>query len=328
MDETTNLAGPARARTPSLKDVPRGPLLAGAIALAAVGWSYAPALAIMARRWLNDPRYAHGWLVGAFAVYLLWVRRDRLAGAALRPSAWGLLLVLSGALARLAGAYIAFDWLVGASLVPILVGLALVIGGTAVGRWAALPAAFLVFAVPLPYQLEVALGQPLLRNATKLSTFTLETIGLPAVAEGNIINIGDARIGVVDACNGLGMLVSFAWIACAVACLTRKGPLVKGVVVLAAAPIAIAANVARIVITGFLYATVGGGTADTFYHDAAGWVMMPLALAALWLLLWILDRLVIEVTPPDDALAEHWNAPRPDHSGDARGTFFPEGGVP
>ena len=34
--------------------------------------------------------------------------------------------------------------------------------------------------------------------------------------------------------------------------------------------------------------------ADTFYHDLAGWLMIPLALILYWFEIWILARLLIE----------------------------------
>jgi hypothetical protein len=68
--------------------------------------------------------------------------------------------------------------------------------------------------------------------------------------------------------------------------------------VASAAPIALIANVLRITTTGFLHQTVGGETANAFFHDLAGWLMMPLALALLWVELWVLDHLLIEPATP------------------------------
>ena len=119
-------------------------------------------------------------------------------------------------------------------------------------------------------------------------------MGLPAVAEGNVILMGDARIGVVEACNGMGMLFMFAAFAVAVVLLIEREPLEKFLILLSAAPIALLVNVARITLTGLLHETAGHVVADTVYHDLAGWLMMPMALAALWVELLILSHLFIE----------------------------------
>ena len=66
----------------------------------------------------------------------------------------------------------------------------------------------------------------------------------------------------------------------------------KAAICLSAIPIALAANVTRITVTGILHKTVGSRLADLVFHDLAGWLMMPLALAILWaelrLLAWVL----------------------------------------
>lgn len=55
-------------------------VLGGAVAVSFL-WSYWPTLAEMVRRWARDPQYAHSFLVPVFSLVLLWLRRDRLAGA-------------------------------------------------------------------------------------------------------------------------------------------------------------------------------------------------------------------------------------------------------
>ena len=57
---------------------------------------------------------------------------------------------------------------------------------------------------------------------TTASTFALQTLGLPAVAEGNVILLNDVRLGVVEACSGLRMLVIFFALSTAVALLMRR----------------------------------------------------------------------------------------------------------
>jgi exosortase len=141
------------------------------------------------------------------------------------------------------------------------------------------------------------MGYPLQRIATLASTYALQTMGLPAVAEGNVILIDEARIGVVEACNGLGMLFMFFAFATAATFVIRRPAADKAVILLSAIPIALAANVARITLTGLLHVTAGGEVADVVYHDLAGWLMMPLALATLWAESGLLSRLLIEPAP-------------------------------
>ena len=258
-------------------------------------WVFWPALGMMADRWWSDTRYSHGFLVPVFAVVLLWFRRTMLVAPS--PSWWGVALIAVGAVIKLAGAYIYQPWCEDVALIPMLAGLLVLIGGWPWLRWAWPALVFLVFMIPLPYRAEWAVGAPLQQIATLASTFCLQTMGLPAVSEGNIIHINEARIGVVEACNGLGMLVMFAAFATATVFAVPRPLVDKAVILLSAVPIALAANVLRITITGLLHVMASGRLADKFYHDLAGWIMMPLALGMLWLELYLLSHLLIEPRP-------------------------------
>jgi len=72
------------------------------------------------------------------------------------------------------------------------------LGGQAGLRWAWPSIAFLIFMVPLPYRVEVALGSPLQRLATFVSTYALQVFGLPAFSSSNTIVINDYTIGMVS----------------------------------------------------------------------------------------------------------------------------------
>jgi len=92
--------------------------------------------------------------------------------------------------------------------------------------------------------------------------------------------------------------VVFFALATAFAVVVRR-PWVDKVILLASAvPIALASNILRITLTGVLYECgVAGETAHLFFHDLAGWLMMPLALGLLWVELKVLSRLLIDPPP-------------------------------
>jgi exosortase len=270
-------------------------LLAGLAVL--LSWVYWPALGDMAQAWSHNPQYSHGYLVPLFALALLWLRRGQLAAVSFQLNWWGVPLVAAGAALDLAGAYCYFDWLEGVSLLPCLAGIAVLLGGWPALRWAWPAIAFLAFMVPLPFGLEQALGLPLRALATWASTWALQTLGLPALSQGNIIIVGAHKIGVAEACSGLSMLLTFAAVSTAVAVVIRRALLDRLLVVASAVPISLLANVARITATGVLYQTAGSQVARAFFHDFAGWLMMPLAVGLLWVELWVLSRLLVERGP-------------------------------
>jgi exosortase len=259
-------------------------------------WSLWPALASMADRWSTDPRYAHGYLVPMFSLALLRMRRARLAGVKPTGSTWGLALIGLGAAVQLAGGYFRHGTLEGLALLPYLGAIALLLGGWRAMEWGWPSIAFLAFMIPLPWRVENALGPPLQFIATSVSTYILQMLGFMAFAEGYVIQLNNARIGVVEACSGLSMLMTFAALSTAAALVVKRPLLDRIVLVASSIPVALLANIARIILTGVLYDSAGAHVASKFYHDLAGWLMIPLALILYWLEIWILSRLLIETT--------------------------------
>lgn len=270
----------------------RLPLIALLAAAGVTGWAYWTTLADIADRWVSDPQYSHGFLVPLFAAYLLWRRRAVLKWDDIRPRWWGIPVVLAGVGLRVV-AHVAYQpWLDAGSLLVVLAGLCAAAGGRRLLAWAAPAVLFLGFMIPLPYRAQTLLGGTLQSVATTASTYALQTLGVPAVAEGNVILLTDTRLGVVEACSGLSMLVTFFALAAGVAVLVQRHWAVKGLLVLSAVPIAVAANVARITATGVLAEASRGELSRAVFHDLAGWLMMPFGLALLLAELFVLARVV------------------------------------
>jgi exosortase len=265
------------------------PYAAAAAVVAALLWASVPTLIDMARKWYSDPRYSHGYLVPLFSAYLLWTRRDRAAWGA--PSLWGLALIAFGVGMCLAGRYLFFFWLNQIALLPLVAGAVLMLAGWPALRWATPAIAFLAFMIPLPYRLQVSLAVPLQRIGTTASVYGLQTLGLAPYADGNVIVLKGMRLGVEEACSGLGMLVVFFAIATAFALISRRPWPDRVFAVLSAIPIAVLCNIIRITVTGVLYVLAGKRLGDLVFHDLAGWLMMLLALFFLSLEMRTLDWL-------------------------------------
>jgi exosortase len=281
--------------------MPPSLLLCLAGLMVALMWSYWPLLADMVRRWAQDPQYSHGFLVPVFAATLLWLRRRQLEGVTPSLYRWGILILLLGAVLRLVASYTFFDWLGLFSFVVSLAGLAVLFAGRRGIHWAWPAIAFLVFMIPWPYRLEVALAHPLQRVATLASTYALQTCGVAALAEGNTIVLDEVRLEVIDACSGLSMIAAFLALATAVSLVVRRPFWEKALVVASAVPIAVFVNVFRITLTGIAHEIAGGRVADVVFHDLAGWLMMPVALILLWLEFKFLARALVH--PPGRAPA-------------------------
>jgi exosortase len=257
-------------------------------------WAYGSVLASLAQRWSIDPQSSHGFLIPVLAVFLLWQRRDRMPAAWPEPlNWWGVAILAGSGLMRLLGVYFSLDFFDSISLVPAIAGVVILLGGRTAWRWAWPAVCYLLFMIPLPFQVETALSEPLQRLATVCSTYTLQTLGYPAMSEGNIIVMENTRVGVSEACNGLGMLMAFFAISTAVALVCDRPLLDRVILFLSAIPIGVFMNLVRITVTAVAHQTLGSEVGNRIFHDYAGWMMMPLAVAALLLELWLLKKLLV-----------------------------------
>lgn len=296
---------------PALRRANSVGLIAVSLVVAAFLASYAPNIAALARQWEAEPNYSHGFLVAPLALMILWQRRRHLDALVLKPSwlGWVGLIFVLGLRAWL---YIRNEqWAENATLILVLATLVLAFGGWPLLRWASPALGFLIFMLPLPPRLNLVLAGPLQRLATIGSTTLLHALGLPVLAQGNVIFVGGERLEVAQACNGLSMLLSFVTLVTAIVILLAASrPLwEQGLLLLSAVPIALAANILRIAATAWAYHAFGREaatpwplslrftTVDELVHDTAGWAMVLVGLVLAFAEMELLKWLVIETAP-------------------------------
>lgn len=257
-------------------------------------WCYGGEVASLVTRWWNDSDYIYGFLVIPFSVYLLHHRRE-MAKAWNTSSSWnwwGLALVIGSAALRCASAYMSDPVFGKMSLVPCLAGVVMLFGGWGGLRWAWPSIVFLVFMIPLPDFLDSWGNLVLQRVATVMSTFLLQTAGIPAVSFGNVILMADGQLSVAEACSGLRSTMLFFAVSVGAAFLVQGIP-EKLTVLLSAIPATIVANVFRIASTGVLHELAGAEIADAVFHDFFGFLMLPLASLIVWGEVALIRRLLV-----------------------------------
>ena len=207
---------------PQTIDAPRSLVAAGILLVAGAVWAYWPNLVEMVGIWESQPDYSHGYLVLPLALGLLWLRRDAYPVEGARPAlVAGLLVVGLSVAIRLLAAKFFYGPIDTWSLLIWVAGTVLALWGWRVLWWALPSIFFLWFAMPLPFRVETMLRQPLQRLATELSSMVLVAFGQPAIAEANVIRIGDHVFGVDEACSGLRIFLGIAAFAFVLALLWR-----------------------------------------------------------------------------------------------------------
>lgn len=256
-------------------------------------------------RWTTEPQYSHGFAIPIMALGLGWSSRHRFQSGSARSNTFGLAMIVVGIVGHVAAVFFYAEAIDAISFLLIVTGTTLLIWGRRAfaGLWPAV--VFLGFMLPLPFQIERALSGPLQILGASESAWYIQTFGIPAIAQGNTILMGDTRLGVAEACSGLRMLMVFFAISTAAVIVSNRTAWEKLLMLISALPIALICNVVRIVATAVAHQSLGRATADLVFHDLSGWLMMPLAMLLLFLELKLLDCLFVEAGDSRPGMTYH-----------------------
>ncbi|MFB3829708.1 MAG: exosortase [Bryobacteraceae bacterium] len=238
---------------------------------------YAPVLSALARQWYHDEDMGHGFFVPVVAVYIAWQRREELLRIVPRPNWWGLALVVFGAAQSYAAMLGAELFLGRTAFIVSLTGMVWFLGGTAVLRLLGFPLFLLLFMVPIPAIVYGKITFPLQLLASRLADAALMGMGVPVLREGNILELANQRLSVVEACSGIRSLLSLTFLSVVYGHFLERRRWLQVVLFLATLPIAICANAGRVTVTGLL-SQFKPELADGFFHTASGWVIFMAAL--------------------------------------------------
>ena len=262
------------------------PLLAGLLVLM-IG-----TLPVLASNVWNTESGAHGPLVLVTGLWLLWHEAGRTAGpagmvvAGDRPFLNGPLMALATVVVLSAWVFgRAFDFLVLEAAGLYLAGL---IAYAAWNSWATIRAnlltlIYLGFIVPPPGWLLDRVTMPLQHFVSASSAWLAGLIGLPISRSGVTMQVGPYQLLVEDACSGLNSIVGLFALAIFYAKIMhdgRRGPTI--VLLLATLPIAIAANIVRVLALILVTYYFGNEAGQGLFHDFAGLFLFAVALMMLF----------------------------------------------
>jgi len=242
----------------------------------------------------KDEENGHIFLVPLVALYLVWVRRMRLRHC--RPSGRivGPILVAAGWIIGSFGFYrgIQSFWHGGAVLV-VLGCMLSVLGKNVIFRF--FPAlAVLVFLVPAPNRLRLAIASPLQNWTAFISERVLEVCGVVNTeVTGNLLRINGQPVFVAEACNGLRMVFALILVCFVFGFALPLRNFVRILILLASPLAAIFCNVVRVPATVWIY--VYEPKYFQTFHTAAGWAMLLVAFLILYGIIRLLQWAMIPV---------------------------------
>lgn len=216
--------------------------------------------------WRSDENYSHGFIVPLVFGWMLWQRREKLANCKMSPRPWALAIIFFAVIQLVAGTLGAENFVAHSSMLVMLCGIALFLFGDEMLRLVAFPIAWLLFMIPLPSIIFYRATFPLQLLASKLAVGILDVLHVPSVCEGNVIYLAHFTAGVAEACSGIRSLMSIFAFAVLMGYLLNMSVRSRFLLAVAAIPIALGMNAARIAGTGLVGNYVNADWAEGFFH--------------------------------------------------------------
>ncbi|MFZ5616276.1 MAG: exosortase/archaeosortase family protein, partial [Pseudomonadota bacterium] len=244
--------------------------------------------------WRRDEN-AHALIVMAIAVGAAGARlssekfdlartiAEQAAGAAIL--AIGLVLVLVGAASET-------DLFLSSSQAFVATGTAIVLLGWRGARRLWFPLAMTLYLIIWPGWALDALTGPLKSLVSEIVSEALYAAGLPVAHAGAVISAGPYQLLVADACSGLNSLIALTAIGAVYLYAVKHADWrINASVIVALAPIAIAANILRVAALVLITYFWGYDAGQGFLHEGAGLLMFAVALGLVFAVDWFAMRL-------------------------------------
>lgn len=263
----------------------------------ALGWLalYLPIyLGFAEGAWRRDEN-AHALIVMAIAVGAAGVRLATERFTLTRNPAEilaGTVLVLLGIAAATLGKATEADLLASASQALLALGAALALFGQAGARRLWFPIVLTLYLIIWPGWLLDALTGPLKIAVSQSVATALYAAGLPVAHAGAVIAAGPYQLLVADACAGLNSLIALTAVgAVYLYMIKHRDWRVNAIVLACLIPIAVLANICRVMLLVLITYFLGFDAGQGFLHDGAGLMMFAVALA----LVFAIDSLAVIV---------------------------------
>jgi exosortase len=228
-------------------------------------------------QWITDEDMGHGAVVPLVLAWIIWRERERWQKLPLKPSAWGIVLLVLGMAIHLAGVLGVGLFVSSVALLISAAGAVVCFGGFGLLRSWAFPFLLALFMLP---KLAIVYNQftlPLQLLASKLAAAILTTSGIGVIREGNILDVNGHRVAVAEACNGIRFLLPLGFVAVLFAYLADPTkPWMRWAVLAATVPLAILSNAFRVAASAWV-PRLDSGTP----HQVLGWVIFVLTLGLL-----------------------------------------------
>jgi exosortase len=245
---------------------------------------YAPTLQWLWERWtLSVWHNGHGILITLVVAYLIREELMRLRELPVASNPWGFFILIPALMLHMLDTGIHSQLLSAGALVLSLPGFFLLFMGSQRTKAILFPLLMLFLTLPIPLVFTESIHLALRYIATDAVAWLLPYFGVPVFATGTLLETPAGSLQVADACSGFSIL--YATIAVAILMAYFCSDTRRRILILAiAVPLAIAVNIARVLILSLLVDWYGLDVLKTSAHEISGLATFVVALPIIfWL---------------------------------------------
>jgi len=281
------------------------------VVLILLGILYYDGLIPLLNTWENSEEYSHGYLIPVVSLFMIWQQKERLEQLEFTGSWSGFALVVFGVALFFMGELGTLYIIVQYSLLLVLSGLVLSFAGARAFMLFLIPLIYLIFSIPLPSFLYNNLSNELQLISSQLGVWVIRLFGISVFLEGNVIDLGNYKLQVVEACSGLRYLFPLMSFAFLFAYLFKQSWWKRAIIFFSSIPITVLMNSFRIGVIGVLVDNWGIGMAEGFLHDFEGWIIFIVCLSVLLLEMWVLTKIGSDRRPLSEIFMIQLPGPSP-----------------
>jgi EpsI family protein len=245
---------------------------------------YGPTIDSLVKDWWENSTFSYGFLIPFIAAYLVWDRWGEIKSTPIRATVRGILPLALAVMLGLIGNTVGDTFTARVSMILALGSMIYLLLGRRLFKQVLFPVCYLALMIPLPFVLTKEIAYHLRFFDASLAEGALKLLGIPVYREAYFLHLPNITLEVADICAGLASIFALFALGTFYVYNLPLAMRMKALLLLSTFPIAIFANLIRIIVVSALAYVIGPVTLEMLFHRFSGTVTFLLALMLLVLL--------------------------------------------
>jgi len=238
---------------------------------------YSPVFYTLGQAWRLDPYYSHGFVIPILSIWLISRKRNMAVQHANLANSNSSLCLIVGLGLYAIGLLIDLKSLQYLSFLVSLIGFLYYVYGTELVKSQAFPLGYLILMFPLPYSVSMKIAFPLQLLSSKYANILINLFGTASLQEGVNIYVPGFDFIIERGCSGLRSAIALFSVSIFFVAMLKASLFQRTFLVFSTIPIALVANIVRIIVVIYLALWFGQEAAQGFFHNFSSLFLFSLA---------------------------------------------------